>query len=78
MPRMGDTHFTNDELASFYDYLQGNITQTQLTQEVKRARTNTYYYLGRAMDYWIKTGVLQFRDIATQEDLGGEMVNEEK
>ncbi len=78
MPKTSDTHFTNDELASIYDYVQGNITQAQLTREVKRTRTNTYYYLGRAMDYWLRNGVLQFTAIEKQEDLGGSDMDNQK
>lgn len=68
------THLTNDELASIYDYLKGNISQIQLSQELNRSRTNTYYYLGRATHYWIKTGILKFDGVQSPEDLGGEDV----
>jgi hypothetical protein len=68
---MVDTHFTNDELASIFDYLKGNITQAQLCKEIGRARTNTYYYIGRAVHYWIQMGVLQFNSIEKPEELGG-------
>lgn len=66
----------NDELASIYDYLMGNINQVQLAKEVKRIRTNTYYYIGRACAYWLKIGILRFRKIEKQEDLGGENSDE--
>jgi hypothetical protein len=65
------TQLTNDELASIYDYLQGQITQAELCREVQRARTNTYYYVGRAMHYWLERGVLEFKPIDQQEELGG-------
>lgn len=68
---MVETHFTNDELASIFDYLQGNITQAQLCKEIGRARTNTYYYIGRAVHYWVATGVLHFTNVEDQKDLGG-------
>lgn len=64
-------HFTNDELASIYDYLMGNIPSRQLSKEMKRARTNTYYYIGRAAQYWLQTGVLTFTKIEKPEELGG-------
>lgn len=62
---------TNDELASIYDYLNGNITQKQLGKELRRSRTNTYYYVGRAVDYWLQMGLLRFANITKQEELGG-------
>ncbi len=62
---------TNDELVSIYDYLMGHISQAQLAKEIKRTRTNTYYYIGRAADYWIQNGVLSFSTIRKPEDLGG-------
>jgi hypothetical protein len=64
-------HLTNDELASIYDFLNGHITQVQLAKELKRSRTNTYYYIGRAVDYWLKTGVVKFDQVNKPEDLGG-------
>lgn len=70
------THFTNDELASIYDYLKGNISQQELAKELKRARTNTYYYIGRAVQYWLANGTMQFRGVKAQEDLGGHDVDE--
>lgn len=73
---MTDTHFTNDELASIYDYLKGNITQNQLCKEIGRARTNTYYYIGRAVHYWVQRGVLQFNNVEAQQDLGGSDVKD--
>lgn len=65
---------TNDELVSIYDYLMGHISQAQLAKEMKRSRTNTYYYIGRAADYWIQTGVLKFTTIRKPEDLGGKPI----
>lgn len=72
-----DIALTNDELASIYDYLQGNISQQQLSKELKRARTNTYYYVGRAVHYWLGMGVIQFTNITDQEELGGSKEGEE-
>jgi hypothetical protein len=66
-----DVALTNDELASIYDYLQGNISQQQLSKELKRTRTNTYYYIGRAVHYWLSIGVVQFNNVTSQEELGG-------
>ena len=74
---MSEPHLTNDELASIYDYLRGTITQTQLTRELKRARTNTYYYVGRAVHYWVGNGTLRFYGIHKAEDLGGSDVDQE-
>lgn len=70
---MGDivNHLTNDELASIYDYLNGHITQGQLAKELGRTRTNTYYYIGRAVDYWLRVGVVSFVDIKEPKELGG-------
>jgi len=65
------TTLTNDELASIYDYLRGNITQAQLAKEIGKIRTNTYYYLGRAVKYWLQTGTLRFDGVKSQADLGG-------
>lgn len=73
-----DIALTNDELASVYDYLQGNISQQQLSAELKRARTNTYYYIGRAVHYWIGIGILQFNNVTSQEELGGSVKKKEK
>lgn len=69
-----EAHFTNDELASIYDYLNGQITQAQMAREVGRTRTNAYYYVGRAVQYWIKNGTLRFVKITEPEDLGGKDV----
>lgn len=66
-----DIKLTNDELASIWDYLRGNITQQQLSLELRRSRTNTYYYVGRAVRYWLVKGVLKFSNVTTQEELGG-------
>lgn len=68
------THLTNDELASIYDYLRGDISQVELAKEIRRSRTNTYYYIGRAVHYWLKTGVLRFNNVRSAEDLGGDDV----
>lgn len=68
---MTATHFTNDELASIFDYLNGHITQAQLSREIKRSRTNTYYYIGRAVQYWVTQGILKFENVKRPEDLGG-------
>lgn len=65
------TNLTNDELASIYDYLNGQITQAQLSKEIGRTRTNTYYYLGRAVQYWLGNGTLKFSKVTTPEELGG-------
>lgn len=67
---------TNDELASIYDYLKGNISQQQLARELNRARTNTYYYIGRAVDYWLQIGILRFSNVTAQEELGGKEKDE--
>lgn len=64
-------HLTNDELASIYDYLQGQISQAQLARELNRTRTNTYYYIGRAVDYWLSIGVTKFVNIKDVKELGG-------
>lgn len=71
LPR--DVALTNDELASIYDYLQGNISQQQLSKELRRSRTNTYYYIGRALRYWLSVGVVVFNNVTSQEELGGTM-----
>jgi len=72
---MAKTNFTNDELASIFDYLQGHISQAQLCREIARARTNTYYYVGQALAYWLKIGVIQFTDIKDAKQLGGKEFN---
>lgn len=72
---MTGTRFTNDELASIYDYLNGNISQAQLSREIGRTRTNTYYYIGRAVQYWVRQGTLRFTKVTSAEDLGGKDVN---
>lgn len=64
-------HLTNDELASIYDYLNGFITQAEMARELGKTRTNTYYYIGRAVDYWLRTGVLKFEKIEDTKELGG-------
>lgn len=73
-----DINLTNDELASIWDYLRGNITQQQLARELRRARTNTYYYVGRAVHYWLSIGVLQFTNVTDQAELGGSKQEGEK
>lgn len=67
---LGNINLDNDELASIYDYLTGQISQSQLSKEIKKVRTNTYYYVGRAVHYWIRNGVLQFQGVKKPEDLG--------
>jgi hypothetical protein len=71
-------HFTNDEFASIYDYLQGHISKGRLGVEIKKSRTNTYYYLGRAFEYWLSIGVVQFANITDQKELGGKDVEEKE
>ena len=71
-----DVTLTNDELASIYDYLRGNISHRRLTAELKKARTNSYFYIGRAVDYWLQVGILQFASITKQEQLGGKDIDE--
>lgn len=73
-----EVNLTNDELASYYDYLQGNINQLQLTREVHKTRTNTYYYLGRACEHFLQIGVLRFNPIQDQSELGGMEVPDEQ
>lgn len=65
------SRLNNAELASIYDYLTGAISHAQLVKEVKRMRTNTYYYVGRACDEWISMGILKFERVTRPEDLGG-------
>lgn len=71
MAEDGKAHFTNEELASIYDYIHGTINQAQLARELGRGRTNTYYYIGRAVSYWLEIGVLKFNNVQQPEDLGG-------
>ncbi len=69
-----DIQLTNNDMASIYDYLHGSITQEQLGKELNVTRTNTYYYIGRAMAYWLKTNRMQFINITSQSDLGGKEI----
>lgn len=62
---------SNAEMAEIYAFLRGDISRRQLTLRINRTRTNTYYYIGRAVEHWIKTGVLRFKRVKDMSDLGG-------
>lgn len=65
------TNLDNRELVQIYDYLRGRITRITLADELGRTRTNTYYYIGRAVHYWLKMGIIKFHKIKDKSDLGG-------
>jgi uncharacterized protein YehS (DUF1456 family) len=61
----------NKDLVVIYSYLKGQITREEMAIRLKRTRTNTYYYIGMAVHYWLKKGVLRFKRIADDSELGG-------
>lgn len=65
------TKMTNKELRLVYQYLTGVITRQELSEQLGRSRTNSYYYIGRATWYWVHIGVLQFKPIKRSTELGG-------
>jgi hypothetical protein len=72
------THLKNKELVSIYRYLTRDITQAELSTALGRTRTNTYYYIGRAVHYWFKKGIIRFRKVKDPSELGGMDVKEKK
>lgn len=62
---------TNEELSLVHKYLMDKISRQELSAALGRTRTNTYYYIGRAMFYWFTTGILVFKDIKRKRELGG-------
>jgi hypothetical protein len=65
----------NKELQLIYLYLVNKLTRAELSDQLGRTRTNTYYYVGRAAHYWIRIGVLKLRKIKGSEELGGKDIN---
>lgn len=68
------TNLTNEELVIIYNYLTRKIDRDELSAQLKKTRTNTYYYIGRAAFYWIRLGILKFRVIKDSRELGGDDV----
>lgn len=65
------TKLSNAQLVAVYLCLQGDISHTELAERLGKTRTNSYYYIGRAVAYWLRTGVLRFKLDITPVDLGG-------
>ncbi len=61
----------NKDMVIVYRYLTGKIDREEMTKQLHRTRTNTYYYIGRATHYWLKKGVLKFKRISDDRELGG-------
>lgn len=61
----------NKELTLIYSYLINKIDRSELVDGLGRTRTNTYYYVGRAVTYWLKRGILKFKKIKDTTELGG-------
>ncbi len=70
MKNFRDTKMSDEELTTIYSYLRDDISRRQLTQQLQRTRTNTYYYVGRACHYWIKKGILRFKRVKDTAELG--------
>ncbi len=68
---MRNIQMKNKDLVLIYKYLKGRITRYQLADDLGRTRTNTYYYIGRAAAYWLRKGILRFRTVKDDKDLGG-------
>lgn len=70
---MVKTKLKNSELQIIYDHIKNRDSPTELSEALNRTRTNTYYYIGRAVHYWIKTGVLRFKKVNLEpSELGGQ------
>ncbi len=65
----------NKELHAIYLYLTNKITRVELSERLGRTKTNGYYYIGRAVHYWLHTGILKFHRIQDNEKLGGRDIN---
>lgn len=65
------THLKNEELILVYNYLHQKIDGPELAVGLGHSRTNLYYYIGRAVHFWLKIGVLRFRRIKNTNELGG-------
>lgn len=61
----------NKELVLIYQYLTNKIDRGELADKLNRTRTNTYYYIGRAVSFWLKKGILKFKKIKHTDELGG-------
>lgn len=61
----------NKDLVLIYQYLHQQIDTRELMTGINRSRTNVYYYIGRAVAFWLKTGVIQFKKISNKKQLGG-------
>jgi hypothetical protein len=61
----------NSELELIYRYLTHRLTRVELADQLGRTRTNTYYYIGRAMHYWMSTGLVRLKRAKSVQDLGG-------
>lgn len=64
----------NYQLKLVYDYLHNEIDRGEMAEQFGRSRTNMYYYIGRAMHYWLKIKVVKFRKVKDPKELGGEDV----
>lgn len=64
-PKMSD-------LEAVYDFLMDKITRQELAERIGHSRTTLYYYVARAMTYWLRTGRLKFdNEVKDAEGLGG-------
>lgn len=72
------TNFKNKDLVLIYYYLTNQIDRAELVAGLGRTRTNTYYYVGRAVSYWLKKGVLKFKKIKDTDELGGRDIHNEE
>lgn len=72
------THMKNEDLKWIYKFLRGEISQMDLSKKVGRTRTNTYYYIGRAVHYWVQNGVIDLKDVKRSRQLGGDDVRSKK
>lgn len=71
--RRGTNRLAALELRAVYRYLCADISQKQLSDRLKRTRTNTYYYIGRAVHYWVLDGTLEWNEnIKSSRDIHSE------
>lgn len=70
------TPLKNKELQTIYMYLADKITRVELSDQLGRTKTNSYYYIGRAVHYWLRTGVLKFHKVRETRNLGGRDIND--
>ena len=61
----------NKDMVIVHRYLTGKIDREEMAKQLHRTRTNAYYYIGRCAHYWLKKGILKFKRVSDDRELGG-------